>query len=609
MGIIGGTLGYHVLKATHAGGGDGRMDGSAYAGKSKLETLLGPQVWTAIQDKVVIDFGCGSGAEAVEMATRGARKVIGLDIQERFLDIGRDRAWRAGVGDRCVFARHTQEKADVCIAIDSFEHFADPAAILEDMHRLLKPGGRVLLAFGPTWYHPLGGHLFSVFPWAHLIFTERALMRWRSDFKTDGATRFGEVDGGLNQMTIRRFEKIVEASPFRFAEFEARPIRALTPVANRVTREATTAIVRCTLVSRRSPRAGPVRVALVAASPRIVGGQSVQAQALADGLRDAGHDVAFVPIDPAFPRLLQWVRRVRYARTVLNEALYLRRLRALKTAGVVHIFSASYCSFLLTVVPAILAARRFGVPTVLHYHSGEADDHLAHWGPLVHPWLRRVDAIVVPSDYLREVFARHGYHAQVVPNVVDTSRFSYRARETVGPRLLSTRNLEAYYRVDNTIAAFALIQTRYRDATLTVAGDGSERDALRRLADTLRLTGVRFVGRVDPADMPALHDSADIFVNSSTLDNQPVSVLEAFAAGLPVVSTPTGDIAALVRDGETGLIVPPGDPAAMARAVGTLLEHQALAHRLARNARDHVDAFTWMRVRDRWASVYAGACA
>jgi hypothetical protein len=58
------------------------------------------------------------------------------------------------------------------------------------MRRMIKPDGCVIAAFGPTWFHPLGGHLFSVFPWAHLIFTERALIRWRSDFKTDGATRF-----------------------------------------------------------------------------------------------------------------------------------------------------------------------------------------------------------------------------------------------------------------------------------------------------------------------------------------------------------------------------------------------------------------------------------
>lgn len=250
MGIIGGKIGYQLLKLISTDGETGYMDGSAYGNKSKLESLLGPGFWGEIRDKTVIDFGCGTGAESVEMAMHGASKVIGLDIQEKWLKISRERAAQAGVDQRCLFTTSTAEQADVIVALDSFEHFDDPQLILMQMHRLLKPGGYVLAAFGPTWYHPLGGHLFSIFPWSHLIFTERSLIRWRSDFKTDGATRFQEVEGGLNKMTINRFEQIVEKSPLCFAEFEARPIRNLKPLANRLTREATTSIIRCKLISR-----------------------------------------------------------------------------------------------------------------------------------------------------------------------------------------------------------------------------------------------------------------------------------------------------------------------------------------------------------------------
>jgi hypothetical protein len=131
--------------------------------------------------------------------------------------------------------------------MDAFEHYASPLAVLKQMAVLLKPNGKVITAFGPTWYHPLGGHLFSIFPWSHLIFTETALIRWRSDFKTDGATKFSEVEGGLNQMTIHRFKQIVAQSPFKIEHFQTVPIRRLKPLANRFTQEFTTAIVRCTL--------------------------------------------------------------------------------------------------------------------------------------------------------------------------------------------------------------------------------------------------------------------------------------------------------------------------------------------------------------------------
>jgi len=225
--------------------------GSAYRDKSKLGVLMGDDFFARIGGKVVVDFGCGEGSDAIEMVQRGARKAIGIDIREDVLDTARQKAHSAGIQDRCLFVSSTEELADIVVSVDAFEHFADPAAILRIMDSLLQPEGEVLVSFGPTWLHPLGGHLFSVFPWAHLIFGEAALIRWRADFKTDGATRFGEVAGGLNQMTIGRFGDLVADSPFRFASLELVPIRKLRHFHNRFTREFTTAVVRCRLVRRK----------------------------------------------------------------------------------------------------------------------------------------------------------------------------------------------------------------------------------------------------------------------------------------------------------------------------------------------------------------------
>ncbi len=250
MGLIGGTVGYNLLRLISSDGETGYCDGSAYEGTSKLEKLLGPRIWSEVEGKIVIDFGCGDGEDAVEVAARGANKVIGIDIRQHALAKARQSAADRGVADHCTFTTKTDEKADVILSLDAFEHFENPAEILRIMRRLLKDDGSVIAAFGPTWYHPLGGHLFSPFPWAHLMFSERALIRWRSDFKTDGATRFSEVDGGLNQMTIRRFERLISESDFRLALFEPVPIRNIQVLANRLTREFTTAIVRCKLVPR-----------------------------------------------------------------------------------------------------------------------------------------------------------------------------------------------------------------------------------------------------------------------------------------------------------------------------------------------------------------------
>jgi SAM-dependent methyltransferase len=240
------TLQYRLLKRI-APREPTAMSGTSYEGRSKLRVLLGDALVDRLAGQRVLDFGCGVGAEAVELATI-CRSVYGLDVLPRYLAQAEQGAAAAGVNDRVTFgSTPPTEPVDTIVSLDSFEHFSDPAGVLETMHRLLRPGGRVVVSFGPTWYHPLGGHLFSVFPWAHLIFSEAALIRWRSDFRSDGATRFSEVEGGLNRMTIGRFERLVQASPFKVIHLETVPIRPLRRLHNRLTREWTTAIVRCVL--------------------------------------------------------------------------------------------------------------------------------------------------------------------------------------------------------------------------------------------------------------------------------------------------------------------------------------------------------------------------
>jgi glycosyltransferase involved in cell wall biosynthesis len=349
----------------------------------------------------------------------------------------------------------------------------------------------------------------------------------------------------------------------------------------------------------------PLRVAVVAASLDILGGQGIQARALCDRLRDDGHDVVFVPVNPRLPPGLGVVRRFRGVRTIVNQLLFLPTLLRLWHADAVHVFSASYWSFLLGPAPAVAVARLLGKRVVLNYHSGEADDHLTHWGWRVHPWLRLAHAIAVPSAYLREVFARHGYAARVIPNIVDLSALPYRERGITGPRILSMRNLERHYGIDVILRAFARIKQRWPGATLTIAGYGRDEHRLRGIARSLGVDDIAFVGRQEPAALLSLCASAEVFVNASTIDNQPVSVLEAFAMGLPVISTATGDLGNMLGANARGRVIPAGDPEALAAAVAWLVEHPGEARQMVRRARAMAGAHAWAGVRDAWLSVYA----
>lgn len=348
-----------------------------------------------------------------------------------------------------------------------------------------------------------------------------------------------------------------------------------------------------------------LRVAIVAPTLEILGGHSVQAAALLEGWqRDAEIDAWLVPINPPPPAWLAGAARVRYVRTVVTQFAYWPLLwRELRRADVVHVFSASYTSFLLAPLPAWLVARAFGTPVLLNYHSGEADDHLRR-SRVARAMLRRVGSTIVPSRFLVDVFARFGLAAEAIPNIVDRDRFGFRRRERLQPRLLSTRNFEANYNVACTLRAFARVQTRHPDATLTVVGSGSQEADLRALAASLGLRGVTFTGRVAPAEMARYIDQADVYVQTPAVDNMPLSVLEAFSSGLPVVSTDAGGVRTMLTDDVHGLLAPLDDDAAIAGHVCRLLEEPGLGERLAATARRETDACTWNAVRDRWAAAY-----
>jgi glycosyltransferase involved in cell wall biosynthesis len=350
----------------------------------------------------------------------------------------------------------------------------------------------------------------------------------------------------------------------------------------------------------------PVRVLIVAPSLRTTGGQSNQAAILLERLAaEPSVEPSFLASDPRLPGPLRALQRVRYVRTIANSLVYAAGLlRRIPRADVVHVFSSANSSFVITPTPAILIARLLRKGVVLHYHSGEAHSHLREWRTAV-PTLRLVGAIVSPSAYVASAFERHGLPVHVIPNVLEPGPFEVRERAPLRPLLLSNRQLAPYCRVDGALRAFALVRERAPGARLIVAADGPERSALERLARELGPSGIEFTGWVAPERVPALYASADVMVvTSDERDNVPMSILEAFAAGLPVVSTASAGIPELVRDGETGLLAPPGDHRAIAAAILRLLDDPELAGRLARAAREWLARHRWEAVREQWLALY-----
>jgi glycosyltransferase involved in cell wall biosynthesis len=348
-----------------------------------------------------------------------------------------------------------------------------------------------------------------------------------------------------------------------------------------------------------------IRVAFVAPTLRYIGGQAVQADMLVRNWKeDPDVEARFVPVDPRLPHGLGWVGRVRYLRTVIREPLYLLTLwRDLKNVDVAHIFSASYSSFLLAPLPAWCVARLRGKRTLINYRSGECRDHLER-SALARGVLKRADRLVVPSGYLVDVLREFGLKAQIVPNIVDLSQFRYRLRSPLQPHLVCTRGFHPYYGVDVVVRAFAEVQRSHPEAQLDLVGGGVLEGQMRDLVRQLSLSGVNFFGVVSRESIEQFYERADIFVNASNLDNMPVSVLEAFASGTPVVSTAPEGMRYIVDHGRTGLLSEPGDAAALAQNILRVLSDSELATRLAENAFAELSRYSWKSVRDKWLRVY-----
>jgi len=350
-------------------------------------------------------------------------------------------------------------------------------------------------------------------------------------------------------------------------------------------------------------RQRPLRVALVGPAPWHMGGTAGVIKLMLRYLPTAGIEARAVATDTLPSWLPQSIDRIRYLRTMLRFAAYLARLiRAALWADVIHAIAAAYLSFLLEPLPAVVVGRILGKRVVLNYHTGEAQDHLRRWRRLVQWAANTADVFVVPSRYLHDIFLRAGTTTVVVPNFVEVPTGVTAAPE--GRVVVNTRALEPLYDIPTTLRAFALVQARYPDARLILVATGSDEKRCRQLAARLALRGVEFIGGVPHEEVPRYLARAALFLNSSRIDNQPLSILEAFACGVPVVSTAAGGIADLVRHGETGMLASIGDHRSLGEHACEVIGDHELARRLVQGGRDVVAAHAWEALRDQWAKVY-----
>jgi glycosyltransferase involved in cell wall biosynthesis len=345
-----------------------------------------------------------------------------------------------------------------------------------------------------------------------------------------------------------------------------------------------------------------IRVLLIAPSLSIVGGQAVQASRLLQELgREPEIEIAFQPINVALPK---WLLRIPYLRTVLAFVVYtVQLLWRIPRYDVIHTFTAGLWSFALWTIPAINIGRMYGRKVIVNYRDGRAEQHLQTWRT-AKPMLLRAAVVISPSDYLVDVFGRYGIPSRRIYNIIDFAAFRFRSRRNLRPVLMTNRGLEALYNVGCVLRAFALVQQRYPDASLTVAHDGPCRQELEKEARELGLKNTRFIGSVPQRQVPDLYDSADIYVMSPNIDCMPGTLLECFAAGIPAVATKAGGIPYIIDHGRTGMLVDLDDHVTMAEHVLRLIDDPNLAEQMTQSAHAELEKYAWANIRHEWLALY-----
>ncbi len=322
------------------------------------------------------------------------------------------------------------------------------------------------------------------------------------------------------------------------------------------------------------------------------------------GIRTAGEELAERLATAGWTVTVTSHRRRRLARLLDIR----RTLRTADCAvAVVDVYSG--LAFLWAELAARILGRR-AVPFALALHGGRLPELARRFPRRMRRLLAAAGAVTTPSSYLQEAMAPYRDDLLLLPNALDVGAYPFAVRARPRPVMVWLRAFHRVYNPELAVRVLARLAKERDDARLILVGpdkgDGSY-ERTRRTAERLGVAErVEMPGAVAKAEVPSYLERGDVFLNTSVADNAPVSVTEAMACGLAVVSTDAGGLSHLLDDGVDALLVPRDDATAMAGAVTRLLDEPGLAAKLGANARRKVEAFDASRVLPRWEELLRG---
>ena len=250
-------------------------------------------------------------------------------------------------------------------------------------------------------------------------------------------------------------------------------------------------------------------------------------------------------------------------------------------------------------------ARFFNIKYIPILHGGDLPNRLKKNPMLCRVLFSNAYKNVAPSGYLKQAFEKEGFKNVIyIPNTIEIEKYEFKLRTELTPNLLWVRAFASIYNPKMAVKVLQQLQKQYPSATLTMVGpdkDGSLQTT-KDFAKSLGIT-VNFSGQLTKEEWWELASKHDIFINTTHFDNTPVSVMEAMALGLPVISTNVGGIPFLLTNEQNALLVPDNDITAMTNAVLDLLENKPKNNLLITNARTFIEQMDWELVKQSWVSI------
>lgn len=251
-------------------------------------------------------------------------------------------------------------------------------------------------------------------------------------------------------------------------------------------------------------------------------------------------------------------------------------------------------------------ARVLNIKYIPILHGGNLPTRLVNSARMSQSIFENSYKNVAPSNYLKEEFLKHGYNVDYIPNVLEMMSYKYNQRIHIQPKLLYVRALQQLYNPQMAIYVLAALKKEFPSAELCFVGpdkDGSLQECknlTKRLGVECEVT---YKGLLPKKQWHELSEKYDVFINTTTIDNTPISVMEAMALGLPVVSTNVGGMPYLITDHETGFLVNSNAVDEMVFVITKLISNDVLAKRISESARSQVEQFDWEIVKTSWKAL------